>query len=856
MVRIKVKSRVSTEAWQFDGTVESPNKRWSYAQFGENWADSRIFGTVIGRAGSKWVVQWDIDSSQTTCETDYLLLEKPSNSDGTGIEFQNKTTAAGCSDSSNPDSAESDIVVSDDDEEFKVNDEITTSSSDEDALYMRKQVLENVERESKSRHIEYYAEGEEVYLCLREKRLFKAKYSQCPVGSKVHNEKVTVNHARFIIVKVLRAAAAWIKFDEDKHCENAFVLWTHKNVQKIPLSEGLDWGSDARSPTVLETKKQKRNPEKWQKNKRKKALDKGIIKPGQPLEKVDDFAERIRVPKTPCTDGCSKKCTKIIDEKERKKICNNFWDIEGWDMKTAYLTERVKPEPIKRRRIRAETKSGKRRTRSSIPSYSFITSNKRKVMVCQRFFLATLDLSQGRVKYCLKYKRSDTNTPVSDKRGRSDACTYNRVDLAREESILNHIKSFDTLESHYTRKNTKYEYLPDGLNLSKMYRLYLVWCAERNVKAEPKGLYCRVFHSRFNLKFNKSKKDACDYCTSFNNIPLELLTEHAKEEHNSHLFEKDKAREFKKEMKMKAKETECVVTAAFDMQKVLLLPHGETSSFYYSRRLRVTNLSITELDSMVTRCYIWDESQAKKGSCEVSSIVFKFLKEMHLAGKKVIHFFSDRCGGQNNNRMVLVMLSLAPNIFHFDEITMNYLVTGHSQNENDNAHSCIESHTRGKTIYTLDQWELAIQMSFIKNKVKVFRIHYDDIIDFKNAKALHPYSNVLTKGATENYDEMHQDCQSRVYWSKIMQVKFVKERPSEMLFKYNYYDQEYKSATLACFPTLTRRSNDSTFYSERNLPKLYFKSLEIAPEKKQDLMKLCSRNLIPDHHHQYYESFK
>ena len=54
------------------------------------------------------------------------------------------------------------------------------------------------------------------------------------------------------------------------------------------------------------------------------------------------------------------------------------------------------------------------------------------------------------------------------------------------------------------------------------------------------------------------------------------------------------------------------------------------------------------------------------------------------------------------------MLSFAFNAFSFRELTMNYLVSGHSQNENDSAHSVIEKATRKMTIYTIDQWHAAI----------------------------------------------------------------------------------------------------------------------------------------------------
>ena len=147
--------------------------------------------------------------------------------------------------------------------------------------------------------------------------------------------------------------------------------------------------------------------------------------------------------------------------------------------------------------------------------------------------------------------------------------------------------------------------------------------------------------------------------------------------------------------------------------------------------------------------------------------------------------------------MVLVMLSIALNLFKFNTITMNYLITGNSQNEKDSAHSCIAKQTTNMAIFTLDQWETAIQMSFVKNEVEIIRIGHNDILNFKDSTSLFPYRNMLC------YDTKGNDDGSKVYWSKIMQVKFTQERPLDMLFKYNYSDTEYKSAELAHFATST-----------------------------------------------------
>ena len=73
--RIKIGSRVSTEAWRFDRKTTDIEERWSYLQFGDNYMNARVLGTVQGKSGNRWVVKWDIDKQITSWETELLFKE-------------------------------------------------------------------------------------------------------------------------------------------------------------------------------------------------------------------------------------------------------------------------------------------------------------------------------------------------------------------------------------------------------------------------------------------------------------------------------------------------------------------------------------------------------------------------------------------------------------------------------------------------------------------------------------------------------------------------------------------------------------------------------------------------------------
>ena len=125
--------------------------------------------------------------------------------------------------------------------------------------------------------------------------------------------------------------------------------------------------------------------------------------------------------------------------------------------------------------------------------------------------------------------------------------------------------------------------------------MYIEWCDEiHHDKKENYDFYLRVFKEKFDLKFHKPKKDKCDHCEAYENIASK--TPEMIEEHTLHIEEKENARTYKNEMKDEGG-VDSVLTAAFDLEKVLLCPHGPTSSFYYVKRLKLHNFTVTDIDA-------------------------------------------------------------------------------------------------------------------------------------------------------------------------------------------------------------------------------------------------------------------
>ena len=181
---------------------------------------------------------------------------------------------------------------------------------------------------------------------------------------------------------------------------------------------------------------------------------------------------------------------------------------------------------------------------------------------------------------------------------------------------------------------------------------------------------------------------------------------------------------------------------------------------------------------MSTWCYFWSESECQKGSCEIATALEKYITERKENGVSKFHLFSDRCGGQNNNRMIFVMLSYALNNHNLDTIRLTYLVSGHSQSENDNAHSVIEVMARKKTLYTPSDWGTLIQCAFKKNKCTFTVLEHDDIKDFKNPIAFPEYSKVYADKIAEEMTPEQREKQIALNVS----LGLEKRKPDKIVF--------------------------------------------------------------------------
>ena len=87
--------------------------------------------------------------------------------------------------------------------------------------------------------------------------------------------------------------------------------------------------------------------------------------------------------------------------------------------------------------------------------------------------------------------------------------------------------------------------------------------------------------------------------------------------YEKHLRDKETARQIKDASKkdVGALKTSC----SFDLEQILLCPHGQSSSYFYKRRLGVYNLTLYDYKKGDVFCYMWPEGEGRRGSNEVAT---------------------------------------------------------------------------------------------------------------------------------------------------------------------------------------------------------------------------------------------
>lgn len=276
------------------------------------------------------------------------------------------------------------------------------------------------------------------------------------------------------------------------------------------------------------------------------------------------------------------------------------------------------------------------------------------------------------------------------------------------------------------------------------------------------------------------------------------------------------------------------LVTSFDLEKVLNTPHGKSILFFYARKYAVYNLTFYESTTRNVFCFIWGESDGKRGCNEICSIMYRYLSEVD-ARKTVrqLSLFCDNCAGQQKNLSMLSMIAkFMETSRNVNDVSLNFLMSGHSVMTADSVHAVIERATSKKTVYAPSEWlTLIANCRYEPCPYNVIKLTYKDFDDWKsvadsmNFNILEPKSKLkISHIRTAHFDKkMGKNRQFEVFYSAVApQQKYI----VQMKQKRNHAIKEAN-------------------------PK-YCKELPINTKKYNDLVKLCTQFAIPQRYHDEY----
>ena len=256
-------------------------------------------------------------------------------------------------------------------------------------------------------------------------------------------------------------------------------------------------------------------------------------------------------------------------------------------------------------------------------------------------------------------------------------------------------------------------------------------------------------------------------------------------EYQAHQARKEQIRQHKAIDKQRTIENpDSIRSINFDLQTVLQTPQMKVSNLYYSRKLSTYNFSIFDMASKAAKCYMWLERLAKRGSNEIASFVYDYLKTLPLLIKE-INFYSDTCSGQQRNCNFSTMCLCAVQKLPLVTINHKYFESGHSQMEGDSVHSTIERATKHSNIYTPSEWYTAVRLAKRTQPIyEVIEVNTSDVLNFKEVA-----DDCLT-------NRKSTDDQESLSWLKVKWWQYRKDEATKIYFKYQFDDMEFSSITI------------------------------------------------------------
>lgn len=438
------------------------------------------------------------------------------------------------------------------------------------------------------------------------------------------------------------------------------------------------------------------------------------------LGRLRDVAKKLRVQSHELGSDCKckrLKCFEQISENERKTILKKFNEMSDRNEQNAYLASLITIHQIKRRRNRSEENYASLHDCSYGFRVKVIRENiAEEIPVCIKAFAAIHGITRSKIEYVQKSLKFEGKGP-KDKRG-THSTRIHKLPVVTRQKIDAHIKSFKGRKSHYSLNKTKKMYLPEDLNIKKMYGLFKEKYPQVNISYET---YRKNF-KLYNVSFGYPRSDTCSTCDKYladmknlDNSNETFVEARRRKLTTLNDVHKAKAQNFyskKRTGKNHAKTDASFEAIALDYQKNISLPNVTTNDAYYNRQLSMYSFNIHILSSGKSVFYTYPETVGKKGSNEVISFLYNFVFQVLDERVQTLEIFCDSAGGQNKNQSMFKFIHyLVHYRRRFTSIKITFPIRGHSYLECDKNFGLVNFKTQ---METPSDWYDLLRISRVK----------------------------------------------------------------------------------------------------------------------------------------------
>lgn len=417
--------------------------------------------------------------------------------------------------------------------------------------------------------------------------------------------------------------------------------------------------------------------------------------------RIRDVNKLLRLRSHELGEECSCKrlnCSKKISANSKQKILRNFNNLSSINEQNLYLCGLMTVVPVQVRRPRQDENVASLRDCAVKYKIRYCHNESTvEIPVCRQEFMALHGITKMKIEYLVKSMRQ-TGTAPKDKRG-IHKNRPKKLSTETTERVKTHIKSFKGRASHYSTKDTIKTYLPEDLNLKKMFRMFKEVYPSCSISYES---YRKIFTTCSNISFGYPRSDTCSICDTFL-ANVKCLEKNINQQYNeferkrlehdlrkitiTNNVHKANAQEFysrKRKSKVASRHDVTKESICIDYGKNLPLPNITTNDVYYKRQLSMYIFNIHVLSTGRSFFYVYLENVGKKGSDDVSSLLHDFLYNHLDPNVKILEIFCDSCGGQNKNYTVFRFLHYVVNEEkRLDYIKVIFPIRGHSYMEPD-----------------------------------------------------------------------------------------------------------------------------------------------------------------------------